>query len=321
MTKGLYYQDLQYTPGVERCRFLIRRLVHLLAALRVGSLISQLERLDTELLYKPAGINHQMANLKVLLCEAAYLDRVAVVSRPNLAPVHNLGRWVTSPWETHIDLAESVVTCHDSPIALAYETIGDFKANEVGRQAMMRLKHGERISAEQNRRYALIIRDFRFRTGRFWPAMIDFPDLAQMDVRFKPSRGIRDLAAAVAAAIGPFCAVHVRRGDQLKHHPGLAEATKPEQILEKISSVWPQEHAVYILTDEQRHDYFDLLRLHYRVYQYFDFSELRAAREADNYLLYTVEKEIFQRADVRIYTFKRSDSSHEHYLCAEERRT
>lgn len=265
-------------------------------------------------------VEEAIANLQeaTLFSEATALGRVALVAPPNLAPVHNFDRFVNSTWETYVDLANSRINNNGHNISPAWQRADDFDFGHLTKRHVLRLAHGERISDAQNAAYTLIARDFRLRIGRFWADMVDFPGLSQMNVHFVAARQVDDRAADVASRLGSFCAVHVRRGDQLRLHPTLADATRPERILEMLRILVPTGNNLYIATDEWRRDYFDPLRAEYQVYQYFDFDSLTAIRAVDNYLLYAIEKEIFARADIRIYTFRRLDGLNEHYLCDEE---
>lgn len=313
----LYYQDLHYTSRIQAIRSILRTAIHGVNALRLRSIAARLEQLDV-MLYKPAGLNHQLANLGTLFSEAASLGRVAVVAPPNLAPVHNFGRFVGNSWETYVDLLNSRVSVGGRCISPAWQRADDFDFGRFARRHVLKLKQGERINDAQNAAYPLIVRDFRLRIGRFWADMVDVPDLSQIEVHFVAARNVQNLAAAVASRLESFCAVHVRRGDRLKLHPTLADATRPERILVKLRTLVPTGDNLYISTDEWRQDYFEPLRAEYQVYQYFDFDGLVTAREADNYLLYAIEKEIFDRAHTRVFTFRRSDGLNEHYLCEEE---
>ena len=104
------------------------------------------------------------------------------------------------------------------------------------------------------------------------------------------SEEVRRIGDPVVRRLGDeFYIMHVRRGDCVEGFPEIDAATQPEAILSKIQGFIPGGCKLYIMTDERDRHYFDILRQHYRVYQYFDFEaleEIVSKEEQDNYMLF-----------------------------------
>lgn len=68
--------------------------------------------------------------------------------------------------------------------------------------------------------------------------------------------------------MGRYCSLHVRRGDKLALAPGLDEATRPPNILDKIRPLCPPGSSLYLGTNEATPGFFDPLKKHYKLFQY-----------------------------------------------------
>lgn len=67
---------------------------------------------------------------------------------------------------------------------------------------------------------------------------------------------------------GRYCSIHVRRGDKLPIVPGLDEATRPANILEKIKTLCPPGSSLYLGTNEGKPGFFDPIKEHYKLYTF-----------------------------------------------------
>jgi hypothetical protein len=75
---------------------------------------------------------------------------------------------------------------------------------------------------------------------------------------------IIDAASAIAAALGSYCALHVRRSDFITLYPHQNIAA--HLLLENIKDRVPVGSRVYVATDEIDRRYFDCLRSRYELY-------------------------------------------------------
>ncbi len=134
---------------------------------------------------------------------------------------------------------------------------------------------------------------------RYWPVCI---------VHLPVAQDIKTAAQDVIAVLGEkYYALHIRRGEFAEGIPAIDKATSPQAILDRLQTFLPQGATLYIMTDEREPRYFDLLREHYRVYQYFDFPHLRACTDVsppDNYKLFMIECEVRGGAHQAIETIK-----------------
>jgi hypothetical protein len=172
--------------------------------------------------------------------------------------------------------------------------------------AVLEVKAKHLVTATENAAYQLIVKNNPSGLGLDGVYAHDDFDF---DVELCPSRLVLDHADRVSRLLGEYHSMHVRRGDKLtdkERCPNLEQDTRPERIYETVSRVLPKGSRVYVLTDENAPNYFDVLKKDYQVVQYFDFQELKELVEGehpDNFLLYEVEQLIFARAKTRIHTF------------------
>ena len=107
-----------------------------------------------------------------------------------------------------------------------------------------------------------------------------------------------------------YACLHVRANDAF-FFPNIRYGADPSHLRQLIRQAVPEGSIIYIMTDIGNPHYFDFLKKAYRVYQYFDFPELKALvsnenkKEIDNAMLYAVEKNILQYAHIKIARAKR----------------
>ena len=81
---------------------------------------------------------------------------------------------------------------------------------------------------------------------------------------------------------------------------------RPRNIKRIVNKVVCKGSKIYIMSDIYDRYYFDFLKKDYVVYQYHDFPDLKAlvsknnGHEIDNAMLYSIEKNIFQYAYIKI---------------------
>jgi hypothetical protein len=94
--------------------------------------------------------------------------------------------------------------------------------------------------------------------------------LVRDHVKFKPE--ILDAAVRIAASLGNYCALHVRRNDFLTL---FAEQNIPvSRLLGNVMMQIPAGSRLYIASDEKRREFFDDLRPHYEICFLEDFKSL-----------------------------------------------
>lgn len=194
------------------------------------------------------------------------------------------------------------------------------------------------ITAEQNKRYKVIVR----RTNRFGYASGD----DHLSLSFYPSDDVNRLTDTVLQHIGTsldsvkkrfafhhgttipetqngyqknlsckyplyYACLHVRANDAF-YYPNIRYAADPKHLKRILKRAIPEGSVLYIMSDIGNPYYFDFLKTDYRVYQYFDFPELKALvanenkKEIDNTMLYSVEKNILQYAHIKVTRAKGS---------------
>ena len=259
------------------------------------------------------GIRHCLFNLKALILEAAYLDRIPVVRPLRMHPKHNFGIKLNTQWAKYWDLHKTEVYYRNNekyelmqkPFSFILEE--DFKDLKFGDNQVYRLNYQQEITEADNNKYDLIIRSLRGIYRGWWLDAV--PDKIQKNIRisFKVSDDVARISREIIQLLGWYAAVHVRRGDMLRRNKCLNKFTSPKHIYRTLREIVPFESNVYILTNERDRNFFDYLKKHYRIYQYFNFNELVeivSGHEPDNYFLFMVELNIFENAEKKIGTFK-----------------
>ncbi len=266
------------------------------------------------------GINHLRDALRWLIRESLCLRRTPVVFDPRMDPVHNLGYSLETSWDRYIDLDDiQVRLAPDQPLvrlrALRMADIAPIESRSA-----LRIPPDYFVKTRENQRFELIERHNP--SGLVIAGVHgQSAGLAEMSVEFVPAPFVREHETRMRSVLGEYHAMHVRRGDMLSmrsQFPHLAEDTRPERILHTLSGVLPYGSRIYILTDERDRNYFDLLRERYEIVQYFDFPQLRCLIECerpDNFLLFEIEKRLFDGARTRIHTFAHPNGAPRIHLC------
>jgi len=252
------------------------------------------------------GISHQLYNLSVLLAEAAFLQRVAVLPDLMLAGHHNCGKAIRVPLSTYFDL--SVFQSE-----VCFITKEKFEQLQPPEHELV----DEKTPPQQLRRKStpLIIREFTNPDGIFSAPMKSEPAVEKIACKIRslitPGQSVRCQAEEIIRALREdFDTVHVRRGDLLEQakrewwrFPGYEQRTSPRGIRKRISQWVQQGRTLYVMTDEREPSFFDPLKTWYKVYTFRDFQALEALYLTDNYLLYEIEKYIASKARIQVEMF------------------
>ena len=259
------------------------------------------------------GLHHCFVNLRAIVTEAVYLNRIPVIRPLRMSPKHNFGVKLTSQWSKYWDLYQTKVYFRNNgefelmqkPFLFILEE--DFKHLKFREDQVYKINHEQKITKVENNKYDLIVRSVSGIKFEWWWFAV--PDNIKENVRikFKVSDDVARISKNIIKRLGWYATVHVRRGDRLKFNNKLKKYTSPQHILNKLKEIVPLKSNVYILTDERDRNYFDCLREHYKIYQYFDFDELNetvSGQQPDNNFLFLIESCIFKNAVKKIETFK-----------------
>ena len=104
-----------------------------------------------------------------------------------------------------------------------------------------------------------------------------------------------------------YAALHIRKNDLYQYRmTDFLYWNRPRNIKRIVGRVVRKGGRIYIMSDIHDRYYFDFLKRDYVVYRYHDFPDLKASvsknnkHEIDNAMLYSVEKNIFQYAYIKI---------------------
>jgi hypothetical protein len=259
------------------------------------------------------GILHWLSNLKAIIMEAIYLNRIPIITPPLLHPQHNLGIKLNSPWSKYLNLSQTEVYFRNNeefelmqkPFMFILDE--DFKNLNFGEDQVYKIGHEHEITDAENNNYELIVRSVDGVKMGWWLRAVPVKIKKNTRINLKVSDDVLRISKNIIERLGWYAAVHVRRGDRLKRNKNLKKFTSPQHIFKTLRDIVPLKANVYILTDERDRNYFNYLREHYKIYQYFDFDELNvivSGKEPDNNFLFLIEQRIFENAAKKIETFK-----------------
>ena len=263
---------------------------------------------------RPAGLEHQLRNLRWLLAEAHLSGRLAVRPPLRLDPRHNFGVDRAWCWETYVDLAASRLLDGGHGYALPLA-----ERPPARPRSTLTLPPGAPLPAACDAQLVvrhlasnLYLRDVAL-PGRRRPARLRgvVPVRTPVAFRLHASLRVRTLAAPVLEALRAraptWAAVHVRRGDRMVGPARRAVAPARVAAVLRAHGV-PDGAVLFLLTDERDPAFLAALAARYDVVRATDFAGpaalVSSAAECapDNYLLYAVEREVMRHAAVRIET-------------------
>lgn len=269
------------------------------------------------------GINHLRFALELLVREAVSMGRTPVAFKPRFDPRHNLGHDLDADWDRYIDLNHVELVERATGAVMAIRMLRRADLGPVEPLAALWVEREHAFTERECRDHDLVVRHNK--TGLHIPAVHDgVAGLPQYVVRFRPSDQIHRLAQAVQRQLGHYCGVHVRRDDMLEMkdvYPNLDRDTQPGRMGDTLAKVVDEGSTVYILTNERNKTFFAPLKSRFRILQYFDFPELAALVDGprpDNFLLFEVEKLLFEQSHVKVHTFSHPDGGQRIALCSDK---
>jgi hypothetical protein len=149
--------------------------------------------------------------------------------------------------------------------------------------------------------------------GSFWYHIYPGDSKKRNELKRKINKCFRykqkyyDISKKVKDRIGPYNALHIRRGDFLYARPELLNnIDSPYSILEKALSLLPTKTPIYIATDEKDLSFFDEIKSKYELYFFSDFkNEFGVLNDLDNAVLEQVicsEAEEFYGTSLSTYS-------------------
>ena len=273
------------------------------------------------------GLRFKQRALMRAMVEAHWYGRTLVVPKLIVIAKHNHGTALTVSWSKYRDLSQSTVTFSTASgnVELKTPTISEeelIKLN-ISEKDILRIPASHVVLPQENAKYRLIILDYKSKmstmsTNISLPKAPMNPLLSQyQDVEFKEeliklefSDNVHNIAQQIKTLLPqPYCVVHLRSGDVEDGYLSI-ECTKMhvyansmENVIAKIRNSKLQDHALYVMTNNKNiPKYIRPLYKKFKVFTYLDFQSLRALvdrtelRNADNYMLFTVEIALMEMA-------------------------
>jgi len=288
-------------------------------------------------------IEHALNILRPAIREAVYLDRTLILDSFTIEAAGNLGHTLENAcYSQFVDLSKTFICRIENGDILAIEEpfryieATDFDLKGYPNKEVLMIESDQTISAEQNDRYQVIVRQITFQ------GYVDnYPDIL---VRFTPSTEVERLTNIVLKAMNTSVGsikkkltmeqhmdypVHGRRSSCAFSYGCLyvadgKQATTPAQIYASSASqiknnfkylrMWmpKKKLALYVILAGRTEIDLDGLQPvgKFRTYYYHDFSELKAlisgenGRVVNNAMLYSVEKNILCYADAKMAPYQ-----------------
>jgi hypothetical protein len=254
------------------------------------------------------GINHLREALNWLVRESISLNRTPLVFTPHFDSRHNFDIETNATWDKYIDLSNIQISNMSRGAPVSIQAVMEKDIPRLDDLSILWIERDHILTDKDNEEFDLIVRHNRtgLEIDRVHNGIRGIPEYS---VSFMPSNRVLSAYNQICVKLQNYCAIHVRRRDMLDMvdlYPNLDQDTQPDNIRATISHVMPRGSKIYILTNERDKTYFNPLKNDYDVLQYFDFPELRELVECeqpDNFLLFEIEKLIFESAKTKIYTF------------------
>jgi hypothetical protein len=254
------------------------------------------------------GINHLREALNWLVRESISLNRTPLVFTPHFDSHHNFDIEINATWDKYINLNNLQISKRSQDTTISIQAVMEKDIPNLNDLSTLWVERDHILTDKENEEFDLIVRHNRtgLEIDRVHNGIRGIPEYS---VSFMPSNRVLDAYNQISDKLQNYCAIHVRRGDMLDMvdtYPNLDQDTQPDNIRATISQVMPIISKIYILTNERDKTYFNPLKNDYEIFQYFDFPELRELVECeqpDNFLLFEIEKLIFEGAKTKIYTF------------------
>jgi len=251
------------------------------------------------------GLGHQVCNLLCLIEEAKILQRCVILPELILSPLHNHGRQGKSRFGKYYSfdrIEEEIPICtYEEAERFQFHsrkniqpTTSTRELEDCETQLMVRkFPDWNAFEIESRLPYSIGEKDG---TSRRWMNTFAYPLL-------KPSILVNRLTEKLIEDLGEYFAIHVRRGDRVKD-PVWDQATQPNVISKRIRDWIPDGSRVVVMSDEQDQSFFDPLNENYTVILARELFESKniLTDEPDNFLLFSVESEVFRRAKLPVTT-------------------
>ena len=241
-----------------------------------------------------AGISHLRSNLKYFLTECVQLKRTAVLTKPRLTPHHNRGIALDTSWRKYLNFDE--ISKHHELQFIDYE---QFCRKNFREDSVLLVKGLRSITADENRKYQVIIRDL---SQQNLYGKTDVFTVPEVNIKKNWSPEIISEAQKVLERLPEkYCAIHIRRGDILLMFPLERQVTKPSNVLKKLREYNPERLPVFLMTDEPDKTFYRNLEVEFEIYRYYHFANLvELAEKNDNYFLFLVEQSVLDKAEIQI---------------------
>ena len=271
-------------------------------------------RLPFSRLQTGSGLLDRQFILSNQILYALAKEKIPVICPPVLSFVHNHGKVVFSTWSKYYDMENITVAFIDKDRNFISErkikviSEGDFiKSCSLwkwiwvpGWVRITGLK-GERNLKKPDKAKILIVKTTHHQGDsvslvKNMERKTENIPSENFQIKFQPSKEVLHIAKAVIEKMGEYHVLGIRRGDIERRR--FISNSLLENILERNIEKGAR---LYIMSNEGDKTHFDFLKADYRVYQYFDFPELveiATGKNADNYMLFTVERVLFRSAKI-----------------------
>ncbi len=257
------------------------------------------------------GLDHEIANLMCFLREAFLLNRIPVITKPNLHKRNNLDYSTEHmDWDMFIDLdyEKKIIKLKRKEM----EIIGlkEFGGLKFKKEQIAKVGPKQKVPEEVKDKPLVI----RYVNTSLWKKS-QYRNLHTIQLGdAEPSAYVQKIGNTVVENLPQdFVYLHIRREDRLykNNKPHLKIFTSPFYVKIFLNSYIGKGRDIYLGTDEKDRNFFDNLNKDYQIITYRNYPQLKKLISAEdnnkpnNYLLYTIERYIGKKSSLKIETTKK----------------
>ena len=255
-----------------------------------------------------AGLSHNIAHQKILICEATIYERIPVIHKLFLEGWHNFDYEVYTNIEDFYDLSKSYIVVKNKEAKeikkpITYIKAEDFfKLSKWRKYKILKKDRNNLISALEDKNYNLIIREGM---GLFLPHELVERHKSKYKIVLEESAQVKKIGDSIIQELGTkFYTLHYRYLDDGARFDNKAKNYKKllsvDFLAERLPKIFSKGEKIYLFSNIWNDkNYFNALKKDYILFFYYDFPALKKLIDTNTpntFLLFTIEKYIAKNA-------------------------
>ena len=318
MYKYLYYSPKVHTPSGNNIakRTVVKHFILLVIQKLLPKYIFEYlwHRLEKRLIARCfAGLDHNIAHQKILICEATFHGRIPIIHKLFLESRHNFDRKIYTNIEDFYDLSKSYIVVKNKEAKeikkpITYIKAEDFfKLSKWQKYKILKKNQDDLINALEDKNYNLIIREGM---GPFLPPKLGKIYRLKYKIVLEESAQVKKIGDSIIQELGTkFYTLHYRCPDKNTKKIYFAQSGKNKHykkllsvdfLAERLPKIFSKGEKIYLFSNIWNNkNYFDALKKDYILFFYYDFPALKKLIDTNTpntFLLFTIEKYIAKNA-------------------------